>query len=449
MGPWWSGWVMADPPTDRHPASPRQRPRGRPFVARSGPRSRPPLQRRDACALGARHRVAGRARRAGRSRLGERGRPGGGADTDAHADRDAHAAAHARPDPAVARRADRPRLDGQVLRTRLRARRRDVPVRRPRARARGPGRSRHPRPLLPWRDPGHARPRSGDPRAGPQPLQGQQGQAARHLRPPHGMGHRRDRRRLPAERSTHADADHEDDEGRHVDDLAGAGVRHDRREAAERGGQEVVRHPLERSGRPPAAVLEADHLRPVPGHAPGGPAVDADGERREPPRARALPARGRAGRDAIDVARGGAPGPGHRVALVCRPEAATRRVLLRHGRRLALAGLPRLEGRTRDDERRDRRDREPGPAQGRDRRQHDVPLGRRRRHREQRERVHVRDRQEGRRQGQLPAWIDGPSPRRLRVRRRLPVRDVAHAALLPRASLGLVRVGPAHRRRRP
>ncbi len=42
---------------------------------------------------------------------------------------------------------------------------------------------------------------------------------------------------------------------------------------------------------------------------------------------------------------GGAPGAGHRVALVCRPQAATRRLLLRHGRRLALAGLPRLEGR--------------------------------------------------------------------------------------------------------
>ena len=132
---------------------------------------------------------------------------------------------------------------------------------------------------------------------------------------------------------------------------------------------------------------------------------------------------------------GGAPGAGHRVALVCRPEAATRRLLLRHGRRLALAGLPRLEGRARDDERRDRGDREPGPAQGRDRRQHDVPLGGRRRDREQRERVHLGDRQEGRRQGQLSARLDGPSPRRVRVRRRLPVRDVAHAdATLGRVS---------------
>ena len=362
---------MADPPTDRPSSIPPSAPRGRPFVARSGPPSRPPLAPRDACAL---RRWSSRcwsgsagwpepARRARRTRPRNRHRrpprP--------------RRPRHAHPDPAMARRADRPRFDGHVLRPRLRPRRRDVAVRRTRARARRAGARRTSSPTT------TAGTTLGtlDPAPAIRVLvlsrfKATQGEAARHLRPPHRPGPSTGSTRVfppdaeltltPTTKTTKAGT---------TTTWRRTGVRHGRREAPERGGQEGVRHPRDRPRRSPAAVLEADHVRPVPGHAPGRAADDADGERRQPS--------SRSSSTCAGVVPAEMPSTWPAAALqaqaiASRSYAARKlrpgRLLLRHGRRLALAGLPRLEGRARDDERRDRGDREPGPAQGRDRRQH-------------------------------------------------------------------------------
>ena len=68
--------------------------------------------------------------------------------TESEPDADADSLADADPDPGT----DRPRCDRHVLRPRLRSRRRDVAVRRPRPGARRPERDDDPRPLLPRRD---------------------------------------------------------------------------------------------------------------------------------------------------------------------------------------------------------------------------------------------------------------------------------------------------------
>ena len=83
-------------------------------------------------------------------------------------------------------------------------------------------------------------------------------------------------------------------------------------------------------------------VRHIPRRAPDraedhGPARERD-ERIE---ARAVPAWRGAGGDAVDLAGRGAEGTGDRGALLCRPSAPARRVLLRRPRRLELAGLPR------------------------------------------------------------------------------------------------------------
>ena len=100
-----------------------------------------------------------------------------------------------------------------------------------------------------------------------------------------------------------------------------------------------------------------------------------------------------------------------------------------------------------DDERRDRRDAPASCSSGGRRRQHAVPLDRRRRDREQRERLRLVDRREGRRRRQLPARLAGPAPDGTVVRRGVAVRDVEDADVHARAAVGLVRGRPADERR--
>ena len=139
MGPWWSGRVMAGPgggppsfdlriTTSRTSLAPRSR----------SPRPLPPPPR-DLGAGGARHRPCSSRSVAGSASAavpvptdGPPAQPGR---------RRPRADAH----PALARRADRPRADRHVPRPRLRSRRRDVAVRRPRPGARRPEHGRHPR----------------------------------------------------------------------------------------------------------------------------------------------------------------------------------------------------------------------------------------------------------------------------------------------------------------
>ena len=86
-------------------------------------------------------------------------------------------------------RADRARLDRHLLRPRLRPRRRDVAVRRPRPRPRRPGRGDDPGPLLPRRDAGLDPDR--DARSGSASLstgRRRRSQAAGRLRPPRRRG---------------------------------------------------------------------------------------------------------------------------------------------------------------------------------------------------------------------------------------------------------------------
>ena len=177
-------------------------------------------------------------------------------------------------------------------------------------------------------------PPPADPGPRPQPAQDLEGKAARHLRPTDELGDRRDRPGLSGRRPAHPDAHHEGDRVTGIDLVAPPGVRPVRREAAERSQDQGVRRPGDRGDRPAPAVVEAEHLRPVPWHAAGHPEDhQADRQRREPSGPRAVPARRRPRRDAIDLADGRAPGAGDRLALVCRPQAPARRLLLRHRRR--------------------------------------------------------------------------------------------------------------------
>jgi hypothetical protein len=77
----------------------------------------------------------------------------------------------------------------------------------------------------------------------------------------------------------------------------------------------------------------------------------------------------------------------------------------------------------------------------------DVPLGRRRRDRAQRERLRVCGGRARRDAGQLPARVARPSARRVGVRRRVAVRDLADRHVQPIAALGVVRGGRADERR--
>ena len=116
----------------------------------------------------------------------------------------------------------------------------------------------------------------------------------------------------------------------------------------------------------------------------------------------------------------------------------------RHGRR---PGLSRSEGRDGDHE----RDR-PGDGRGRAAqrfvdRQHPLPLDRRRRDREQRERLHLGDRRKGRGRRQLPPRLERQSARRDGLRCRRSVGHLEDADLHGRPAVGLVRRRRAHRRR--
>ena len=105
---------------------------------------------RSPIAVGDRRQPARRAPREPRRRTSPGARRGRQRATqpDAEPDADAQPDAHAGPD-----RADRPRRDRDVLRPRLRPRRRHVAVRRQGTGARRPGRPDDPRPLLPGHDP--------------------------------------------------------------------------------------------------------------------------------------------------------------------------------------------------------------------------------------------------------------------------------------------------------
>ena len=132
------------------------------------------------------------------------------------------------------------------------------------------------------------------------------------------------------------------------------------------------------------------------------------------------------------------------VPLVCRSPAAPGRLVLRRHRRHELAGLPRGARREGGDERDHRRDGGRRPAQPQRRhRQRAVPFDRRRRDREQRERLRVIDRREGGGPGELPARLERSRPGRQRLRRGIPIRDVGHQDVHRGPAVGLVR------RRRP
>ena len=238
------------------------------------------------------------------------------------------------PVPAPPATADRPRRHRHVLRPRLRPRRRDVPVRRTRPRARRPGRARRSSPTTTGRDPRDDRPDHADPRPGPRRF------AATTAKPLVLYGRRRPwtidgiarifppdaKLRLIPTTTTTAGIDRRP---------GGSGSR--RATGAvllNVPAPATIVDPRGAAPRPAAAVLEADRLRPVsrrPAARPAttGPTVSVVNEHR----ARDLPARGRAGRDALDLADGGAQGAGHRLALVCRSATAPRRLLLRHHRR--------------------------------------------------------------------------------------------------------------------
>ncbi len=136
---------------------------------------------------------------------------------------------------------------------------------------------------------------------------------------------------------------------------------------------------------------QARHRRSLSRRHPGRAAGHGDhGQRDQRAQPGAVPARRGPGRDAIDLAGRGAPGPGHRRPFVRGPPAAPGDLVLRCPRRLELAGLPGHRGREGLDVGRGDGHGRRGPPEGLGDRQRDVPLDRWWRHRGQRERVHER-----------------------------------------------------------
>ena len=106
-----------------------------------------------------------------------------------------------------------------------------------------------------------------------------------------------------------------------------------------------------------------------------------------------------------------------RGAVVRRAPPATGRFDVRPLRRHALAGLPGRAARSDEHEQRDHRNRRQGRQERLVDREHVLPLDRRRRHGEQRERLRVVHRGEGRRPRELPPRLVRPGTRRQALRR--------------------------------
>ena len=414
---------------------------------------RPPRRHRArrACRRAAGRRPRGRRRR-------PRRRPAGGArrrpDADPHHERRADASAHADPHADADRLADahadaagtdRPRCDGHVLRPRLRSRRRDVAVRRPRPRPRRPERRRRSSPTT------TAARRSGRSRrttrirvrvlyaldgdadacrssstAGVAPwtidgiaatVPGRRRAAASSRRP---------RRRATGPHTTWR---------LRVTSAAGAVLY-----SGPKPTSLVVRGATEH--QPAPAVVEADRTTTSTAASCGS------GPRRPCRPSRVvndLPLetylRGVVPAEmSVDLAGGGAPGAGDRLALVRRPPAPTRPSRTTTSpttrRRRSTTARSASTPTTNAIDRGDRRGRAPERVVDR---QHAVPLGRRRRDREQRERLHLVDRGQGRRRRVVPARLDGSGRDRHGIRRRVAVRDLGDADLHARAAVGLVR----------
>ena len=432
MGPWWSRRVMADA-ADRSPSSiPTSTPRGRPFVARSGPPSRPPLQPRDARALGAGRRAAGR-RSAG---WPEPARERGGPDQEPTPTPTPTATPSPPATPVPTPPGPTSRPSSATVTFYGRGYGHGVGMSQYGARGRaleGQDAPDDPRPLLPGRRPSaRSIPRrrsaswsSADLKVDARPSRSSSTAAASTGRID---GHRpASSRRTP----TDPDPDHEGDDGRHDDDLARSGVDTDRREAARRvatkSRSSSARVDPERS---PPAGLEADRRTTSTGARSGCVPRTTPTSASSTALSLETYLRGVVPAEMPStLAGGGAPGPGDRVPLVRRAEAATRRVRTTTSVDDSRSQVYRgVEGRARPRTPRSRRPRA-GPAQAaRPIANAHVPLDRRRRDRAQRERLHVGDRQEGRRAGQLPARLDAtgattvprttPQPRTRRGRTR-------------------------------
>ena len=246
---------------------------------------------------------------------------------------------------------------------------------------RRPGRSHDPGPLLPGHDARHDRSEATRPDPRPARLPVVRDQAAPTVRARRTVDDRRHRRHVPARRP----APGEDRRDR----LPGHGPRRRRQVAARPTDQGQPAGPggqRRRCTHP--GLVQARLVRPLSrGHQA---ALDRLGHRRDQrDRARPVPARRRAGRDAGRLAGRGAPGAGDRRPQLRRPPAPSQDRLLRPLRRHADPGLPRVGGRAGDDQRRGGRYRGPRPPERDLDRQHALPLDRRRRHRGQRERVHL------------------------------------------------------------
>ena len=230
-------------------------------------------------------------------------------------------------------RPDGPRRDRHVLRPRLRSRRRDVAVRRARPCARRPGRGDDPGPLLPGRDARDDRDDPADPR--PRPVDA----GPRRRQPPLRIYGRRDRRgRSTASwrrsRPTPRFAVIPHDDRRRpapADDLAAAGRGPERRDpprrpASPRASSSAARRRTSRLQLWLEAGTTYDQYRGILRVFTAS--TDAYRERRRRPAARALPARRRAGRDAVELAGRGAAGPGRSRPLVRGPPAPPGRLVL-------------------------------------------------------------------------------------------------------------------------
>ena len=325
-----------------------------------------------------------------------------------------------------------------VLRARLRARRRDVAVRRPRSRARRPDARRRSSPTTTGARPSarSRRPRRSASASCPA------GRPRRRRRCSSTAGWRPGRstasaaifpadaalRLIPTTTST---ATGPTTTWRLRITAASGAVLHD----APKPASVVVRSAAGR--RPAPAVVEAEHVRPVPGR-PADHRLGDDPDRQRRQRAcRSRPTCAASSRSRCRR-------PGRRRRSRPRP---SRRARMPPG---ACARASRTTTSTDDTSSQvyhgalgekattnaaHRRDggRRPAQPQRRDR-QHAVPLDRRRRDREQRERLRLGDRREGRGPGRATCAARAIAPRRQRLRRGVPVRDVGHAGPTPRRS---------------
>ena len=177
---------------------------------------------------------------------------------------------------------------------------------------------------------------------------------------------------------------------------------------------------------PPPTLLEAGSIRPL-SRDPAGPhgPVERQVSGRQRGRRGAVPAGRGPGRDAARAGRPRPCGPRRsrrvRMRLAGSARASPTSTSRRHASQVYLGARARSARPTPRSRTRPASSCWSGTAD----REHALPLDRRRRDREQRERLHVGERQAGRRAGQLPARLARPRAGRHAVRRRRAVRDVA------------------------